>query len=499
MPSGAQLLPWLAPVAVALAVAKLSEHRLEYVIAGGVALLVLRWAYRHPGPAASVLAVLVVVQAVGFSILYTLHFPHFALRAGGALKDLMGIGVLLSAVVHMRRTHRRVDWLDVLVFAYIGVVTAYLLLPSLFAPLSPSQWTIRLLSWRLDAGYIVLLFGFRHAPISATGRRWFVRTVVAMGALVVGFAIYQFASPRGFEHLIVDTWKQVAYQENVSHSKPASVAKSLYYVTLTSGRVHVGSILLSPFEMCDYLVVVGAVVLERLVRRRGHPALYALLAGIVFSLFVSQVRADAVAFLVVVVVALLPAPGRPVIARWGLVLAIALGAALVVPALGGSRFVGGGNAASSTSGHIRELEAGLRTIGHYPLGLGLGNNPVTSARFLDPGTPLYASDNSFLQVGDELGVLALAAWLPLVFGTLVMLRRRARAPDTMAAAAGLALLGILVAGLFHHVFLDFSASWTVWALAGLGLAGASPGRRAPAGTPRRAEPRPTALAASNQL
>lgn len=477
----ADLVPWLVPAAVALAVAKLSEHRLEEAIAGGVALLVLRWAYRHPGASLSLMVVMVTVQGVAFGALYALHVPALALRAGGGLKDLLGIGILSSAVVHMRRTHQRIDWLDTLALAYIGVVTVYLLLPALFAPF-PLPLTDRLLSWRLDAGYVLLFFALRHAPISPAARQWLLRVIMGLGALVIGFAVYQFASPHGFEHLIVDTWKQAAYEQNVLHSQPTTILSTLHYVLHTSGGVHVGSILISPYAMGDYLVVVAAVILERLVRGHRGWVLVALLGGVVFSLFVSKARADAVAFLVVLVVALLPARGRPVVARWGMVLAIAIGAALLVPFLSGSRFLGGGTATASTSAHLRELASGVATIGRYPLGLGLGNNPVISNRFTDPGAGLYTSDNSVLQVGDEMGVLALAAWLPFVVGTFVALRRRARAPDTFAAVAALALLGVLVSGMFHHVFLGFTVAWTLWPLIGVALRPQAPApRRFPQG------------------
>jgi hypothetical protein len=33
----------------------------------------------------------------------------------------------------------------------------------------------------------------------------------------------------------------------------------------------------------------------------------------------------------------------------------------------------------------------------------------------------------------------------------------------------LALLGIVMAGMYHHVFLNFALPWTLWATAGLAL------------------------------
>lgn len=464
---------WLAPFLVAIGVYGLSEHRLQDGIAAGVVLLLLVWAVRHPGASLSILAVLVAVQAVAFGFLYAAHVPVFILRAGGGLKDLLGISILLSAVGDMVRTGRRLGRLEKTALVYVGVVTAYLVLPALFAPGSPHQWNVRLLAWRLDAGYPLLFIALRNAPITARARTWFTGTIIAIGGVTAGFAVWQYLSPSGFYRFIVNTGKQVAYEQNVLHSSTATIQSTLQYLTSTGSHLHLGSIFLSPFDMADYLVIVAAVIVERLVRGDRRIALVALFAGVVFALFASQVRADAVAALVVFLVALMPAVGRPVLARWRMVLALAIGAAIVVPALGGTRFAGGHNGGVSASGHIREFTSGFDQVLRQPLGLGLGNQPVTGNRFIAPGAGSFTSDNSYLQVGDELGILAMLPWLVFVLGSLVALWRRARSPGnpyaSTAASAGLALLGMLVAGLFHHVFLNFSTAWTLWPFIGLAL------------------------------
>lgn len=469
---------WLAPIVVAIAVSALSEHRLEDLMAGGVVVLLLVWAVRHPGASLSILAVLVAVQAVAFGFLYAAHVPVFILRAGGGLKDLLGISILLSAVGDMVRTGRRLGRLEKTALVYVGVVTCYLVLPPLFAPGSPHQWNVRLLAWRLDAGYPLLFIALRHAPITARSRAWFTGVVIAIGAAAAGFAVWQYVSPSGFYRFIVNTGKQVAYEQNVLHSSTTTIQSTLQYLTDTGSHLHLGSIFLSPFDMADYLVIVAALIVERLVRGDRHVALVLVFGGVVFALFASQVRADAVAALVVFLVALMPVAGRPVLARWRMVLALAIGAAIVVPALGGTRFAGGHNGGVSASGHVREFTSGFDQVLRQPLGLGLGNQPVTGNRFVAPGSGSFTSDNSYLQVGDELGVLALVPWLVFIFGSLVGLWNRAREPGnpyaSAAAGAGLALIGVLVAGLFHHVFLNFSTAWTLWPLIGLALRPSEP-------------------------
>jgi hypothetical protein len=57
----------------------------------------------------------------------------------------------------------------------------------------------------------------------------------------------------------------------------------------------------------------------------------------------------------------------------------------------------------------------------------------------------------------------------MMYFALVALKRRASTGDLMAATGGFALLGIVITGQFHHVFLLFPVPWTLWAAAGLGL------------------------------
>lgn len=474
VPARRLAIQWIAPLLVALGLIALSQHQIQEVIAGALGLLLLIWAVRHPGPSLSLLAVIVALQQVGFGFLYAVHVPGFALRAGGALKDLLGIAILITAVGAMARDGRRLGRAEKFALVYVGVVTCYLLLPGLFSPGSPHQWNARLISWRLDAGYPLLFIATRHAPLSERAKNWFLGVVISIGALAAGFAVWQYVSPGGFYNFIVNTGKQAAYETNVLHSSQATVTANLSYLTASASRIHLGSIFIDPFQMADYLVIVFAVLIERLVRRPGEYLLMPVLGVVGFALFASQLRANAVAVLVVLLASLVPATGRSVLARWRMVLAIAIAAALVVPALAGTRYVGGHNGGTSTSGHIHEITNGIDHLVQFPLGQGLGTNPLSVNRFQAQGQGgAYTSDNSYLQVGDELGILALIPWLFFVFGVLRALVRRARAPSYVAASAALALVGVLVTGFFHHVFLDFSGSWTVWALAGMGLNGAT--------------------------
>jgi hypothetical protein len=279
----------------------------------------------------------------------------------------------------------------------------------------------------------------------------------------------------------------VQYQLNVLHNTPAEVVNSLAYL-VNQHPLRVSSIFLSPFDMGDFLVLVVALVAERISRDRRSWTNYLLLGGSIAALFASRVRADSLAALVVLGLAVLPSPPRPVTARIRLIAAIAIGAAIIIPSLGGTRFVGaqGGNA--SNQGHIREITNGIHAMVDHPLGLGIGVQPATANRFLLSGNQigLYTTDNSITQVGDELGFQALLPWLGFLIAAGVALRRRARGHDPLVAGAGLALIGILIAGQYHHVFLTYPVPWTLWAAIGLALRdrSAEP-RRTPRTRPHR--------------
>jgi Kef-type K+ transport system membrane component KefB len=108
--------------------------------------------------------------------------------------------------------------------------------------------------------------------------------------------------------------------------------------------------------------------------------------------------------------------------------------------------------------------------------MGMGTTFDLQTRFNVQGR--FSSDNSFLQVGDELGFLMMIFFLVLNFSVLRRLRRRQATDATtglpqalFAAGAALALVGML-----HHVWLGYGVAWGFWGLAGLALgAGATPG------------------------
>lgn len=466
-----ELLLWMIPVLVAGMYATFSSKRISEVIALGLALLVLAVMVKRPGPALVTLVIVLPILAIGSGLLLGLHVPAGFLRQASSIKELLAVSVLGAAVAELVNGRQKLDRIDRIGLAYVAVVTAYLFVPHLFSSTAPTALSVRLLAWRSDCAYVLLFIAARHAPITDRMKRRFVQAVLAMGALTAAVALYQRADTAGWTRFVFQRAHIIKYFTVVLHQTAGQAYGAIAYVAFVR-PLRVSSIFLNPNDMSDYLVFVVALVAERIVRDRKSPWNYLLLAMCVAALFFSEVRADTLGALVVIALVVLPAPRRAVEARIRLIMALVIGAAIIVPALGGSRFVGGQGGNKASTGHIAELQFGVRVLEHHPFGLGLGDQPSTAARFqsqTNNQTQNDISDDSYLQVGDELGIQAMLPWLGFVGMVLLEARRRASRGDGFAAAAGLGLLGVLIAGLYHHVFLLFPAPWTIWATVGLAL------------------------------
>lgn len=469
---------WLVPLGVLYATTKWPMARNEHIIGAVLALGVFAWAVRRPGQALVALVVFLPLQTVGFGFLLALHVPGHVLRLAGGLKELLGVSILVSALhaLHVGRTRegkqRQLDAIDKAALAYVGVATVYLLVPHLFTAFYVSpHFAVRLLAWRADCGYVLLFFGVRHAPLAPETRRRFFRVLMAMVGLVVVAGAYQLLRPASWSHLILVTGRQVSYQSSVLGNGQATVVRDLGYLT-NIHPLRVSSLFLSPFDLADFLLIPLAIAVERIARNYRAKWSYVLCGVVLLMLFTTEVRADALGAIAIGLIALIPTPQRPVVARLRLLGAMLLGAMVLLPALSGSRFVNGQGGARSNQGHVSELTGGVQTLARNPLGLGIGDAAGVGDRFVlqQPGQQGgFTVDNAVLQVGDELGVQALLPWLVLMVLVWRALGRASKQSDPFAGGIRLAFLAILIAGMYHEPFLSFPVPWILWAAIGMVL------------------------------
>ncbi len=146
----------------------------------------------------------------------------------------------------------------------------------------------------------------------------------------------------------------------------------------------------------------------------------------------------------------------------------------------------------SSSDHIRKPVEAIRLMMDHPLGLGLGTAGPVSNRFSDTCVKLpkeadwsWAKDrqdlcvfvdgtqvqpqsrtcacpllteNWYLQIGVELGVIGFVLYLTL---TLLILKRLWKSKDSSVL---LSFLGLSIAALFLHAFEDSAVSYTLWVM-----------------------------------
>jgi hypothetical protein len=452
----------------AVSVYAFSEKVLAEMIAAAIASVVFVLLVNRPGVALITLIIFMPLQLVGFGLLLGLHVPTAVLRALGGVPELLALTVLVAGLRALRDSGRRLDRVDLALLAYVAVVTLYLFAPHLFSGFATTQWSPRILAWRSDAGYPLVFFAARHAPITPRQKEIFLRVVLGLGALVAFFALYQRLAPQSWSNFILNTAHVATYEFKVLNLPPGVIVQNLGYIFNVS-PLRVSSLYLSPFDMADFLVLVSAVAATRISSQSRGRLNYVVLAAAVAAMFFSNARSDGVAVLVILILVILPSSRRPVEGRLRLIGALLVGALILVPALAGTRFVGAQGGASTDQAHVTSIEDGIKVINQFPLGVGLGFQPSTANRFASTVAHTDISENSILQVGDELGLQALIPWLAMMGLILWELKRRAAGGDRFAAAFGLALVGVMVAGLSHHVFLLLPVPWTLWAGVGLAL------------------------------
>jgi len=121
---------------------------------------------------------------------------------------------------------------------------------------------------------------------------------------------------------------------------------------------------------------------------------------------------------------------------------------------------------SSSSEHLMLAKEGLNKTIQHPFGMGLGTAGPASVRF-----DKFLTENWFLQISVETGVIGLLIFLAILFFMSKNLLAKRLADERSLAKIGLflSLIGICVTGLFTHSFEETSAVLILMAFAGVML------------------------------
>jgi hypothetical protein len=473
------------PIAAAIAVFGLLDKGglalSEKAIAAGIGLAMLAAAIRWPGAALGVVLVVVPLQIALFAWIYHLGAPGRVVHQAGYLKDIGVLGVVVAAALQSRarpHTQRKpMDTLDRFAVAYLAIATFYFLIPEIFrGSLGGEPRTVRLSAWRLDCLFVVLLLAARRYDFPKATLRRLRTAVLLVGILLLAYAIYESVDKSGYNSFIVLRLHVPEYQINILKVSPP--AFNNYVDSGFNGGVNtvrVGSLFADALSLGFYMVLPLAYGLERL--STAGPRLIALLgtAAGATTVVLTETRSAILSGGLAVILMLIlnqrrKSPGR---LRMGFLTVVAL--ALVLPLAAGTTAVKRFSDIGSTNNtdnqhHTSATIGGITDIVIHPQGRGLGANPVTGQRY---GTSNSTdTENSYLQVGTELGLAGMIAFIGMYLSLLTRLWRRARAPGArghLAAASWLAGGGLLVGGLFLQVWDSFSLSLTFFGLAGIAL------------------------------
>jgi len=477
-----QLTVWALPVIVIVAIYFSPRHlvsaqtALTVLVALGVVVL----AAKNPGRTLLVLIVLFPFQTFLLSLLYKAGLPTSLTYHLGSWKEALAIGLVVAAVRNLLATGRRLDKLDKLAMGFIALIALYALLQPSIAPGAPSTSSVRLLGFRETAAFVLVLFAARHAPLGPRFAQRAGNALILVGAIVAGAGVYQAIAPASWNRFVVLTVGYPQYEQAVFHSPLLNPFDITVHGSVGGIQiVRIGSVFIDQLTLAFWLVLPFAVAFERVVRRVATPAV--LLATILVgaALLLTQTRSAILAGLVVAVLSLQPAAGRPRHWRTRAALMLAGLALLAVPAAFGThlatRFADTNTTAdNSSAGHLSRFSVGLQTLAHHPLGQGLGTGAGTGQRYHLLNTTI--PENAYLQVGDEVGILPMTMFIALTLTMLGYLRRAARrSNEPLVTAAWAAGTGLAIGGLFLQTWLAFPVAWTFWGIAGaaVGLAGRS--------------------------
>jgi hypothetical protein len=481
--------PWLAPLAVFLVIGMSPVVGLPLLFAAVMALAAIVLLSRFPGPTLVALVIFLPLQLPLYSFLYTSGIPGGLLRPFGSVKEVLALAVIVAAGRELVARRSRLDRLDKLVLGYVGALLLYLLLPMVMSGSTyPESFTDRLLGFRINGAFLLLFVAARHAPIDERWRRRFVGSVLTMAGLLAAIGIFQFLQPERFTDFVVVDLGIPFYQFEVLETPIGEIVQLVRWTT--ADPVRVGSLFVGPFDFADFLILPAALLLDRLTRRDGRPRDVFLLILIGAALLASQTRANVLALAVMALFALSPGPRRVLANRLRLVAIVVLAIVAFVPSLVSSRLGGAEKSAASTEQHFDEIRGGFEILQENPLGLGLGTAPALAVRL--EGAPVVISDNSILQVGNELGIVMMVVFVVILIAVVLRLGRADRhgPSNHLARSAWLALIGLILAGQLHHVFQVFAITFPLWALAGLALRGPPERHERPGG--QRPEPATTA-------
>jgi hypothetical protein len=468
------LWPWVVPLAVLAFIYETHGRFLQRLVSALLAAAVVLLAARRADRALLILIIGLPFQGLVLAQAYAWGLPADVVRPLSSWKEALAVGLVIAGVQGWRAGRRHLDALDRLGLAYVAIISAYALLPNLFAPGAPTATNARSLAFRATAGFVVLLLAARHADLPPDFASRATRVVMIVGTVVAGVALYEYFFSNAWNSFVINDVQYVRYELNVLHVAPFSYTDIRRYADIAGQHVvRTGSVFLDPTPCGFFLLLPFAAAVERRLRPAIQPAGAFLLLVIGSGLVLTQTRAALVGALTILYLALRPVAGRTSARRMQFALIFAAAVFIAFPAISATGLTH--RVASTTSGqdqsstdHLQSFWNGVHAIEARPLGYGIGTSAGVGQRFAVATSTI--TENNYLEVGVETGVVAMAIFVALTVAMLRRLRRAARTADPGASAIRSAGVGLAVAVFLLHGWNEFAVSWVFWALAGAAIA-----------------------------
>lgn len=380
-----------------------------------------------------------------------------------AWKEALLIGLLGVAAVGL--TRQRLSWpkLDLVNKSVLGVLTVALLV----AIIKPVGLNAMAFGVKTDLS-MFLIFGLAQLAAPFFNQDKLFGLIVWPATIVAVLALLQV-------YAIPFNWLTALGYSPTTINPVQLVDPALWFVRAFST-------LGGPNQLGAYLILPASLLIGWIIQRRAWlyiVPLVVMLTAIVLSFSRSSWLGMIVAGLISIFLLLRSR------ARWLFAMCIALvvivGALLIIPIVKSSNNnlsqyvllhgrVFETKIEGSDAGRISSAQKSLQLILENPLGLGLGKAGPAS---IHAGNAPIITENWYLQIALELGVIGLAAYLVFFAMSGIWLYRSSQKNRLISTGLLASLIGILVANLFLHTWADSSLALVFFAAFGIqkGLVG----------------------------
>lgn len=439
---------------------------------------VLAWAvWRWPMQTIILLVFLLPVSRFMSMLSFTFTDSDAILRLSQLWKDLVLV-VLVMRMTHgafQRRRAPRLLFLDILIGAFIVLTLLYTIYPG---KVVDSPFIVRVLAFRQDGFYLLAYFVGRSLPLEARHLRFMLWSLIAVSLIMAVVAIVQWIMPIQMNAL----FDKLGYNEFTQAVGTPHEIELVRTRVFNEGELpRASSLFLADLGLAFFQLLTIPVAAALFFCSKNRPVQFLagfFLLAMIGTLGLTITRAAIIA--AVIALALMVVFSNSYLrASWTAVGVICMGILfVVVSGFTGAAFADlfSGEEASALA-HTDLIESSSRLIAENPLGLGLGNGShvsILAGSFTTASLPPWATETWYLQIGLEMGVIAMILFTVLIVTATVQsflayLRVKDVGLRTLSLGTAGAGLGFILVAAFHPVWAAVQVAFLFWLFAGIAV------------------------------